>query len=161
MHDYLRAVGFSSIKNKKEYMDVIQNVLEEPTDVFMLPCTADSSFGGMGKAYAEGLGIMAFGEFSKESDLEVEFSFPYIVGRETSFTERITVEKQLDKESYMGVCDEVNLGVSLIFQLLNIKDFIEYKDEHGKFTRPVSVALSALSTHGKIILPVYKDEEHK
>ena len=84
MHDYLRAVGFSSIKNKKEYMDVIQNVLEEPTDVFMLPCTADSSFGGMGKAYAEGLGIMAFGEFSKESDLEVEFSFPYIVGRETS-----------------------------------------------------------------------------
>ena len=37
------------------------------------------------------------------------------------------VEKQLDKHSYMGICEELNLGVSVIFQLLNMKDYVEYK----------------------------------
>ena len=40
-------------------------------------------------------------------------------------TEYVSVEKLADKESYMGVCDDINLGVSLIFSA------IEYERLYG------------------------------
>ncbi len=160
MHDYMKAIGFSKIKSKKEYYELLQNVLEEPTEVFMSSRSLSSPFGGMGKEFADSIGIMVFGEFNEEADLEAEFCFPYIKGREVSMNEYISIEKQLDKQSYMGVCEDINLGVSVIFQLLNMKDYIEYKKRNHRLSRPVSVTLSALSIEGKIVLPIYKEESH-
>ena len=148
MHDFLRAVGFSQIKDKSEYQDVLQNVLDEPTEVFMSPCSMKSAFGGMAKEYADSMGLMAFGEFTPEADLEAEFYFPYLKGRAVTAIEYIPVEKQPDKESYMGVCDDINLGVSLIFQLLNMKDYMEYSSRHDKILRKLPITLSGLSISG-------------
>lgn len=161
MHDFLRAVGFSQIKDKSEYQDVLQNVLDEPTEVFMSPCSMKSAFGGMAKEYADSMGLMAFGEFTPEADLEAEFYFPYLKGRAVTAIEYISVEKQPDKESYMGVCDDINLGVSLIFQLLNMKDYMEYSSRHDKILRKLSITLSGLSISGKVILPVIKADDQK
>lgn len=161
MHDFLRAVGFSQIKDKSEYQDVLQNVLDEPTEVFMSPCSMKSSFGGMAKEYADSMGLMAFGEFTPEADLEAEFYFPYLKGRAVTAIEYISVEKQPDKESYMGVCDDINLGVSLIFQLLNMKDYMEYSSRHDKILRKLPITLSGLSIFGKVILPVIKADDQK
>ena len=159
MHDYLRAIGFSKIKNKKEYYELLNYVLEEPTEVFMSSRSLNSPFGGMSKEFADSMGMMVFGDFNEVADLEAEYCFPYIKGREVSMNEYISVEKQLDKNSYMGVCEDVNLGVSVIFQLLNMKDYVEYKKKHDRILRPVSVTLSALSIDGKIVLPIYKEEK--
>ncbi len=161
MHDFLRAVGFSQIKDKSEYQDVLQNVLDEPTEVFMSPCSMKSAFGGMAKEYADSMGLMAFGEFTPEADLEAEFYFPYLKGRAVTAIEYISVEKQPDKESYMGVCDDINLGVSLIFQLLNMKDYMEYSSRHDKILRKLPITLSGLSISGKVILPVIKADDQK
>lgn len=161
MHDFLRAVGFGRIKDKNEYQMVLQNVLDEPTEVFMSPCSMKSAFGGMAKAYADSMGIMAFGEFTPEADLEAEFYFPYLKGRSVTAMEYISIEKQPDKESYMGVCDDINLGVSLIFQLLNMKDYMEYCARHDKILKQLPITLSGLSISGKIILPVIRADEQK
>ena len=158
MHDFLRAVGFSGIKDKSEYQKLLQNVLDEPTAVFMSPCSMKSAFGGMAKEYAQAMGIMAFGEFTPEADLEAEFYFPYLKGRTVTSTEYVTVEKQPDKSSYMGVCDEMNLGVSVIFQLLNMKDYMEYSIKNEKILGKRPITLSGLSISGKIILPILKNE---
>lgn len=158
MHDFLRAVGFSGIKDKSEYQKLLQNVLDEPTEVFMSPCSMKSAFGGMAKEYAQAMGIMAFGEFTPEADLEAEFYFPYLKGRTVTSTEYVTVEKQPDKSSYMGVCDEMNLGVSVIFQLLNMKDYMEYSIKNEKILGKRPITLSGLSISGKIILPILKNE---
>lgn len=155
MHDFLRSVGFSTI-DKSEYQKVLQNVLDEPTEVFMSPCSMKSAFGGMAKEYAQSMGIMAFGEFTPEADLEAEFYFPYLKGRRVTSSEYVTVEKQPDKNSYMGVCDEMNLGVSVIFQLLNMKDYMEYSLKHEKILGKRPITLSGLSVSGKIILPILK-----
>lgn len=161
MHDFLRAVGFSQIKDKNEYQSVIKNVLDEPTEVFMSPCSMQSAFGGMAKEYADSIGLMAFGEFTPEADLEAEFYFPYLKGRTVTATEYVTIEKQPDKESYMGVCDDINVGVSVIFQLLNMKDYMEYSIHHEKILKKLPIRLSGLSISGKIILPVMKIEGQK
>lgn len=161
MHDFLRAVGFSQLKDKTEYQSVLKNILDEPSEVFMSPCSMKSAFGGMAKEYADSLGIMAFGEFTPEADLEPEFYFPYLKGRSVTATEYITIEKQPDKKSYMGVCDDINVGVSVIFQLLNMKDYLEYSAAHEKVLTKLPITLSGLSISGKIILPVVKLEGHK
>ncbi len=161
MHDFLRAVGFSGIKDKSEYQKLLQHVLDEPTEVFMSPCSMKSTFGGMAKEYAQAMGIMAFGDFTPEADLEAEFYFPYLKGRTVTSTEYVTVEKQPDKSSYMGVCDEMNLGVSVIFQLLNMKDYMEYSIKNEKILGKRPITLSGLSLSGKIILPILKNEHQK
>ena len=161
MHDFLRAVGFSQIKDKSEYQEILRNVLDEPTEVFMSPCSMKSAFGGMAKAYADSMGIMAFGEFTPEADLEPEFYFPYLKGRIVTATEFISIEKQPDKESYMAVCDDIDLGVSLIFQLLNMKDYMEYSIKHDRILKKLPLKLSGLSLSGTIILPVFRPEGHK
>lgn len=161
MHDFMRAVGFSNLKDKTEYQEVLQNVLDEPTEVFMSPCSMKSAFGGMAKEYADHCGLMAFGEFNPEADLEPEFYFPYLKGRNITTKEYVSVEKQPDKESYLGVCDEVNVGVSVIFQLLNMKDYMEYSLTHENILCQLPITLSALSISGKVILPLMKDEEQK
>lgn len=161
MHDYMRAIGFSQLKDKNECQDVLRNVLDEPTEVFMSPCSMKSAFGGMAKEYADHLGVMAFGEFNPEADLEPEYYIPYLKGRKVTTREYVSVEKQSDKESYLGVCDEVNMGVSVIFQLLNMKDYMEYSLTHENILRQLPITLSGLSISGKIILPVMKVEGHK
>lgn len=161
MHDFMRAIGFSDIKDKTQYQEILQNVLDEPTEVFMSPVRMDSAFGGMAKEYADSVGIMAFGEFTPEADLEPEFYFPYLKGRHVTATEYVSVEKLADKESYMGVCDDINLGVSLIFQLLNMKDYMEYSMDHEKILKKLPLTLSALSLSGKIILPLVKPDNHR
>ena len=60
----------------------------------------------------------------------------------------------------MGVCDDIDLGVSLIFQLLNMKDYMEYSVNHDKILRKVPIKLSGLSVSGTVILPVIKPEGH-
>lgn len=161
MHDFMRAVGFSQIKDKNEYQKLMRAVLDEPTEVFMSPCSMKSAFGGMAKEYAPSMGIMAFGEFTPEADLEAEFYFPYLKGRTVTATEYISVEKQPDKESYMGICDDLSLGVSIIFQLLNMKDYMEYSVQHEKILGKFPMVLSGLSLSGKIILPIIKLDEHR
>ena len=41
--------------------------------------------------------------------------------------EIIDIEKHSEKESYAGVCDDPNLGVTLIFYLQNVCDYLFYK----------------------------------
>ena len=71
----------------------------------------------------------------------------------------MTIEKQSDKDAYSGICDNVKVGVSLIFQLLNMSDYLDYMEFHkgSSFFTPIS--LSGLSISGKIILPVLKTNE--
>ena len=47
--------------------------------------------------------------------LRMSYYYPYFCGNKISTTEQIDIEKHAEKESYAGICDEVRLGVTLIF----------------------------------------------
>lgn len=40
--------------------------------------------------------------------------------------EEMTIERHLDKESYAVICDELKTGVTLIFYLQNVMDYLDY-----------------------------------
>ena len=85
--------------------------------------------------------------------------YPYFCGTTVSTHEKPDIEKHAEKESYAGICDEVRVGVSLIFYLQNVMDYLTEENNPIYPMQKNGVVLSALSTDGKILLPICKDEK--
>ena len=137
MHKFLRAVGFSKI-TKEELNDIFQKIIERP----MLQKVAEDSEGN---------------EFA---ELSIEFGDFFGLSLRGTFNENDSIEKHAEKESYAGICDEVRLGVTLIFYLQNVADYLAVKNNKFYMSQANGTVLAALSTEGKILLPINKDE-HK
>ena len=79
--------------------------------------------------------------------------------------ERIYIEKHGDKESYAGVCEDYNLGMTLIFFLTNISDYANTKWMNYSNHLITKAYMSGLSTNGKVILDIEQlppaNREHK
>ncbi len=55
------------------------------------------------------------GVYNEDDTFEMEYYYPYLCGKNISTIEPAEVEKHAEKESYAGICDEVRIGVTLIF----------------------------------------------
>lgn len=157
MHDYLRAIGFSKIKQNKELRELLKVVMVHPTAEFVAS-DKSSVFGEKVKEFANRMGICIRGEYDENGVFHSSHYFPYFKGSKTALKEEVSIEKQPDKDDYSGICDKVKLGVSLIFQLLNVTDYMDYMEFHKHSVFDAPICLSALSIDGKVILPVKKTQ---
>lgn len=73
----------------------------------------------------------------------------------------MSVERHADKESYAGVCDDIKVGVSLIFYLQNMVPYVKAQYENTLPIRGTTLTLSGLSLKGSILLPISKNEKQK
>lgn len=159
MHDYLRAIGFSKIKNNKDVRDILSLVMLRPTSEYvstMSDSDEEAVFGEKVKEFADRIGIAVRGEYDENGEFHFGYYFPYLKGNNMTLHEEVTIEKQPDKDAYSGICDHVKVGVSLIFQLLNMSDYVDYMEFHKGSVFYAPVCLSGLSTSGKVILPLMK-----
>ena len=131
MHKYLRAIGFSSIKKRTEYEKLIRFCAQNATNRFYTtktPVHADSEEEDMlavfYKDFADGLGLAVCGEYDEQNRFSYDYCFPYLRGEGITSYEDITVERHADKESYAGVCDDIKVGITLIFYIQNIIPYI-------------------------------------
>lgn len=157
MHSYLRAIGFSSIKNRKEMETLINTVINNAVFIKKFHTEDAVVLAELSMEVADNIGIMICGEYDSEDNFHLDHYFPYFKSKNISTKEEIYISKRVDTDSFTGMCDDFRLGVSLIFYLQNTLDFIERK----KSIRPpfvFPVYLSALSLEGKVILPVEKTE---
>lgn len=158
MHSYLRAIGFSNIKSRKQLEQIYVSTLRNPNRKIITTISVDTSLIQFEKDFAPSLGLTLIGEYDVNGAISIEHYFPYIKGETLSTYENISIEKQTDKESYAGVCEDCRLGMTLIFYVLNIADYakskwLNYCNRHLK-----DVKLSALSIDGAIILGVKKNK---
>jgi hypothetical protein len=172
VHKYLRAIGFSKVNKRDELQGLINQVVESTIIKMPLPrgimASKDIAADENDRVYAElsldfapNAGICVRGEFDENSTFLYEYYFPYLRGRHISSYEDISVERHAEKESYAGVCDDMRVGVSLIFYLDNM---IPYKRLNAQGRLPVQgtyLMLSALSTEGTIMMPIIKNEIDK
>lgn len=161
MHDYLRAIGFSKVKKNKDVRDILKSVLMQPTSEYVSSFPEendDAVFGEKVKEYANRLGIAVRGEYDEDGVFHVGYYFPYFKGHHATLKGEVSIEKQADQDAYAGICDHVKVGVSLIFQLLNMTDYLDYMEFHKGSVFYSSVCLSGLSISGKIILPLMKND---
>lgn len=178
MHKYLRAIGFSEVTDRKKLQTLIGEVVtktivhpvedSEDAEERKLHTSKDFVADSEERIYGElcldfltDAGICVRGEFDEKNVFYYEYFFPYLRGSHISSCEDISIERHFEKESYAGICDDIKVGISLIFYLQNM---IAYKRLNGLNMLPVqgtSLTLSGLSVQGTVMMPIIKNEKEK
>lgn len=158
MHSFMRAIGFSNINNRMDLNRVLEDIIESPTKMRLIQVGEKENLTEITMEYAEGMGITLRGEMDDNNKFQMEHYFPCVYGQSISTREEVGINKRVDTEAYTGMCDDFRLGVSLIFYLQNVIEFLEKKKQNMPMTTPFSITLAALSLDGRILLPIEKDE---
>ena len=163
MHKYLRAIGFSKFGSRKELKELLTNVIVNSTSRAYTINQDEIMLGEFCKDFAENMGIAVCGEFDEENDdkFVYDYYYPYLRGSGITTTEDVSVERHASKDSYAGVCDDVKVGVSLIFYLQNMIPYVKAQALGQLPIRGTTLTLSALSIKGTIMMPIQKDEHQK
>ena len=127
----------------------------------MTTISIDTSLIQFEKDFGESIGLTLLGEYDVNGALSIEHYFPYIKGDSFMNYESITIEKQTDKESYAGVCEDYRLGMTLIFYVLNIADYAKSKWLNYSNRHLTNVKFSALCINGTILLGVKKNKHQQ
>ena len=158
MHSYLRTVGFSKVKSRKEMQEIIQDVINTYDEKIAVENHPDGVFVQYSKNYGCDCGITVCGQYDEDNEFHVEYSFPFFRGTGITSQESVVVERHAEKESYAGACDDMRLGVTLIFYLQNPAEYMLEKYK-GNMREGQPLTITGLAREGKILFPVQKDKE--
>ena len=160
MHRYLRAIGFSQLKTRSQVNSLLASIIRNADEKkYTSIDDTDVMFAEYSKEFAENVGITVRGEYNEDNQFIFDYYFPYIKGIQISSYEDISIERHAEKESYAGVCDDIKVGVTLIFYLQNIISYLKIKNAGRLPIRGTSLILSGLSVEGRILLPIKKDAQ--
>ncbi|MBR6380837.1 MAG: DUF3881 family protein [Lachnospiraceae bacterium] len=155
MHRYLRAIGFSKVTRD----EMKELVLDSVRKADSRGCTLNSEdvmLAEFCRDYADGLGICAAGTFDDDEVFHADYYYPYLKGTGITSYEDLTVERHAAGDSYAGICDDMRMGISLIFYLQNKIPYVRAQTTGLLPVRGTSLTLSALSVQGAILLPLQK-----
>ncbi len=174
MHRYLRAIGFSEPFDRSDLESLLQEALNNPT--YRTYTTKDDESDAL---YAEfrleigpDFGIVICGEFNSDEEFSFEYYFPYLYTGRVSTYEECSVERRTDNLSFSGICDDLKVGITIIFRLTNRTDFLRHCAKEEMFGHllkdgipapnsgpgATSVSLSAFSIEGTVMLPIMKSD---
>lgn len=174
MNLYIKAIGFEHIDADFEEQMIHAGILDSIKKGFIIRDDKINR-GAVIVRISESTGLYIYGRFKGEEFI-YEYYFPFVLGRTKCDNDEIIIERHLDKESFAVVCDEARTGVTLIFYLQNVMDYIDYIfDKEGlnqqefnidvkgpAYKIPIKnkkVSLTALSLGGMILLPSYKNNK--
>lgn len=161
LHKFMRAIGFSKLQDKKQLQALVTEVVLNADERKYTTKTDETAIGEFCKDFAKNIGIAVCGEFDDGDKFTFDYCYPYLRGTGISSTEDVTVERHAANESYAGVCDDIKVGVSLIFYLQDMISYIKAKNLGKLPVRGTTLTLSALSTQGMIMMPIMKNERQK
>ena len=69
------------------------------------------------------------------------------------------MEERIEGHTYAGVVDDLSVGTTLIFRLINSVEFLKYGAPQMKQIPGTSVCLSGLCINGTVMLPILKTDE--
>ena len=155
MHEFLRAVGLKSIKTKEQLKALTAWVLEKPDRFRAASLPDEENLAVAERLTSESSGVAVVGAVNEQGDLVPEYYFPYTGSSLISSDAPLSVEKQISRNGYIGLCEDDRLDISLIFSVKNVTDAAKQLQEGmltGKLFRRVS--LSLLLSDGTILLPI-------
>ena len=159
MHSYLKAVGFSQVTRRSEVKEIIRDVIANYDEKVCVENHPEGVFVQFSKNYGCDCGISVCGQYDENGEFHVEYYFPFFRGTGITSREKVTVERHTEKESYAGACDDLRIGVTMIFYLQNPAEYVQEKCRGLKDPGNRPVTVSGLASEGKILFPVQKDKE--
>ena len=163
LHKFLKSIGFSEYTTTRKIQELVKDVIMNPEsrNYTTLNGNEDTVLVEFCKNFAENMGIAVCGEIDENDNFTYYYFYPYLRGTGVSSMEDVSVERHAAKESYAGVCDDIKVGVTLIFYLQNMIPYIKYRNTDKLPVRGTSLTLSALGIQGSIMMPIIKSENQK
>lgn len=119
MHQYLKAIGFENIQTRKDLKKLLKDVEENFTHQTIVSYRPGEDFCEFQKEFGQDVGITLCGELDDEEHFEAAYYFPYFEGSGVTTYAEIDVQRKIEKEQYVGLCEDSKIGISLIFTLQN------------------------------------------
>lgn len=158
MHRYLKAIGFDNIQTRKEERALLGDV-EKYFCSNEIISSENEDYTVYKKSFGNEMGIAVCGSVDEDERFNEEYYFPYLKSQTVSSYADIIVDKKKDSQSYMGICEDVRMGVSLIFHLQNGVDYMKAFREGTLSRKGTSVNLSGLALTGTVLLPIMKTQK--
>lgn len=161
MHKYLKSIGFRKITSEREWNKILQKVEDDFTEYERIALEEGLDYCELRKEFGQRIGVSSFGQIDEEDRYLREYYVPYFRGSGITTCADVLVDRRSDLESYIGICEDVRIGSTLIFHLQNGLEYMAESDR-GLFANPsTSVTLSGLANEGMVLLPVMKSKEQK
>lgn len=160
MHSYLRAIGFSKL-SQKELDQLLLEVMNASDEKHVVDEGDDRIFAEMSRDYGMNIGLRVCGSYDEQEQFRMEYYFPYFNGSGITSQEDVIIEERSEKECFSGACDDVRVGVTLIFYLANAGVYLHERTKGMPQDNFSNLTLAGLSTEGKILLPLRKDRAQK
>lgn len=157
----MRAIGFSKPPKRNEINKYITDGIDHPG--YRAYTTDDENESGILAQFdiemGDHFGISVCGQFEEDDRFYPDFLTPYLDADSVSSNEELEVERRVDNSTFSGVCDDLRVGLTLIFRLRNIVEYLKHDHTTDDPLLGASCSLSALSTEGSVLLPIYKTPE--
>lgn len=161
MHQYLKSIGFDDIRNKKQLIQILKDVEESYTGHQLIQQDETTDLCEYEKEYGEQIGISICGDMDIDEKFYFRYYIPYFKGTGVTSYADVSIERRIDREAYVGICEDTKVGINLIFYLQNMMEYLNEKRMSGKSISYSSVTLAGLSEEGMILLPVLKSREQE
>ena len=115
MHKYLKALGFDNIQTRSDLKKLLEEVEEQCTHQTIVSYKPGEDFCELKKEYGQSMGIALCGGLDEREYFDPYYYFPYFEGSGISTYAEIAVERKIEKEQYLGMCEDSKIGISLIF----------------------------------------------
>ena len=157
MHTFLKAIGFSKKTTQADIDNLVMEVVDRADSNKVIQKANGFKFVEYSKEFGENFGITVRGEEDESGEFRVGHFFPYLRSTVKGMMEsEVFIHKKVDSDAYTGMCDDNRLGVSLIFYLQNVADYIKHETGIQQMYTNREIKLVSLAQTGKIILPTQK-----
>ncbi len=161
LNRFMRAIGFSKPLKRKEIQALIEAGIK---DCKYRAYTTDDEDENTVLAqfeinFGDDFGICVCGQFDEDDQFYPDYYYPFLNTNQVSSTEEISVEPRIDNDSYAGICEDLRVGVTLIFRLRNTVEYLKCRHTSFAPMENTSVILTALAAEGTVLMPVYKTDE--
>ena len=159
MHKFLRSIGFSQLQDRKELQKILYDIIHTAKNRSYVSTSEHSVLAEFSRDFGENIGIAVVGEFDEDNQFQFDHFYPYLRGNVISSQEDVSIEKHFDNEAYAGVCDDVKMGVTLIFYLQDTIPYIKAMEKGVLPIKGTTLTLAGLADSGTIMMPILKNSE--
>ena len=159
MEQYLRAVGFKDHVENDKIKDIVQDIINNPTEKYISNYGKDKIKVELFKEYGDEFGIIVRGELDENEEIKVFSIIPYKKGNLIMDIDEVDVIYANKKDDYYVYFEDIKTGNPITFYLQNVVDYLDIDEDEEAYVE--NIRLVALSNEGTVVLPINKDDVDK
>ncbi len=159
IHNFFRSIGFYGVTENAELYPILDEVIRHPDEQYVDKDSFGNDFACFSQHVGSDMGISVCGSFTRDDRFRVEYYFPFFRGSQISTQEPAEIERHAGNEAFFGICDELKMGIPLIFYVNNVGDVLRDNRLSGEQIAMGATVLSGLASYGKVLLPIAHSEE--